>query len=536
MEIQNPRSYPEHKSGVSFFDDHEVELEEEDDDLKQLAGHSKQNGFATSYNSIDPAYGSSMSRGELLSIETMNQRIKAMDYAVRGKIVQQAEQHVEALKRGEARPFTEVIFANIGNPQAIGQPYLLYMRQVLALVTCPWILKQPELRKGFPEDVISRAEEILNNSHGVGAYSTSKGLPIVRQHVCRFLKQRDGYAADPEHVFLTNGASDGVKLVLTLLIRSEQDGVLIPVPQYPLYSATLTLIGGEQVGYHLEEGNGWALNISELESALNLSESKGIKVRALVVINPGNPTGQLLSESNMREVVSLCERENMVLMADEVYQVNVYSETKKFVSFKKIVSDMRSTVKLVSFHSTSKGVMGECGFRGGYMELVNFEESVIDQIYKYCSVSLCPNVSGQVLCSLMVHPPQPGDASYESHRKEYNDIFQTLKRKAQKLSKALSEFEGITCNEVEGAMYAFPTIHMPIKAIIEARKRDMTPDTMYCLDLLNETGVCVVPGIGFKQYPGTFHFRTTFLPPEEQMDSLLDKLRSFHTKFMDKYS
>lgn len=175
----------------------------------------------------------------------------------------------------------------------------------------------------------------------------------------------------------------------------------IPIPQYPLYTATLAALSCTPVPYQLQESTGWGLNLEVLQTAIKNADPS-TRIKALVIINPGNPTGGCLPESQMREIVQLCYDEGLVLMADEVYQTNIYNpEEKPFVSFKKVLMSMedeavRNGVELVSFHSISKGVSGECGRRGGYFELVNMDKEVGEQIYKMASITLCPPVTGQV--------------------------------------------------------------------------------------------------------------------------------------------
>ena len=129
---------------------------------------------------------------------------------------------------------------------------------------------------------------------------------------------RSGFPADPNDIFLTDGASPAVHMMMQLLIGSENDGILCPIPQYPLYSASITLHGGTHISYYLDEETGWALEISELENQLKTARSRGVNVKALVVINPGNPTGRVLAEANQREIVEFCRKEGLVLLADEV--------------------------------------------------------------------------------------------------------------------------------------------------------------------------------------------------------------------------
>jgi len=280
------------------------------------------------------------------------------------------------------------------------------------------------------------------------------------------------------------------------------------------------------------------MEVSELERAYDDSVSKGVKPRALVIINPGNPTGQVLDRKNMEKAIDFCHRKNVILLADEVYQENVYTKDKPFVSFKKVLCEMGekyASLELASFHSVSKGIVGECGKRGGYMELVNFAPEVKSEVYKLASVGLCPNVVGQLMVGLMVRPPKEGEESYALYKKERDAVYESLRRRANLLNEALNKLEGVSCNPPEGAMYAFPRIRLPPKAVEAARQKGAMPDAFYCVALLDATGICVVPGSGFGQKDGTWHFRTTFLPLEDKIQSVCDLMAKFHQEFMNKY-
>lgn len=291
----------------------------------------------------------------------------------------------------------------------------------------------------------------------------------------------------------------------------------------------------------------------------------GISTRALVIINPGNPTGQCLSVENMKEILEFCATHNVVLLADEVYQENVYDKVNKpFHSFKKVLRQMPTEishkVELFSFHSVSKGFFGECGRRGGYVECTNIDPAVKQQLYKLASISLCPNLDGQVAVDVMVNPPQEGEPSYDlyesvffffssfpfcfsflltlfspRYKHERDNIYESLKRRALLFTKALNELEGVKCNAAEGAMYLFPRVTLSKKAVEAAAAAGKVPDTFYCINLLKETGIVVVPGSGFGQKEGTFHFRTTFLPPEDQVSSVSERLSRFHRKWVETY-
>ncbi|KAH9713885.1 Alanine aminotransferase 2 [Citrus sinensis] len=424
-----------------------------------------QSRFLSSTSVIDSPSSSSMAptSSPAITVDSLNPKVLKCEYAVRGEIVSIAQ----------------ILYCNIGNPQSLGQQPITFFREVLALCDHPSILDRSETQGLFSADSIERAWQILDQIPGraTGAYSHSQGIKGLRDTIAAGIEARDGFPADPNDIFLTDGASPAVHMMMQLLIRSENDGILCPIPQYPLYSASIALHGGTLVPYYLDEATGWGLETSEVKKQLEAAKAKGITVRALVVINPGNPTGQVLAEENQRAIVEFCKKEGLVLLADEVYQENVYVPEKKFHSFKKVSRSMgygEKDISLVSFQSVSKGYYGECGKRGGYMEVTGFSAEVREQIYKVASVNLCSNISGQILASLVMSPP-----------KTLEDAFNSL--------------EGITCNKAEGAMYLFPRIQLPEKAIKAAEAEKTVPDAFYCRRLLNATGIVLVPGSGFGQ-------------------------------------
>lgn len=145
---------------------------------------------------------------------------------------------------------------------------------------------------------------------------------------------------------------------------------------------------------------------------------------------------------------------------------------------------------------------------------------------------LCAPVIGQCIVEMMVNPPKPGDPSYAQYKEEYDNIYHGLHERAKALHAAFEQMEGVECQSPQGAMYLFPTIKLPQKAVEAAKKAGKNPDDFYCLELLDATGICVVPGSGFGQKDGTLHFRTTFLAPGKDWVS---RITEFHKKFMDKY-
>lgn len=470
----------------------------------------------------------------MINLKDVNPNLIEAQYAVRGKIVIRAQELEEQGKK--------IIYCNIGNPQALKQKPITFVRQVLSLLEYPELISNKDSEKIFPKDVIERAKLILEkNPTGTGAYTQSTGVPFIREAIAKFISDRDGIPADKDKIMLTDGASKGVQAALTLVLKNPQDGIMIPIPQYPLYSATIALYGAKQIGYFLDENASWQLNESELIKSYTKAKESGVNPVAIAVINPGNPTGAVLSKENIEMIIRFAKNHNLTLLADEVYQENVYLKGLEFNSFAKVLHQMNEKdVTLFSFHSVSKGFLGECGHRGGYFEVRNIPEDVYAQLVKLQSIGLCSNVDGQIVTYLMVAPPKEGDASYDLYIKEKDGILKELKEKAEILGKGLNEIEDMSCDIPQGAMYAFVKFDLPHSAGVDVSKMseqervayDAKRDAEYCLALLEETGICVVPGSGFGQLPGTMHFRTTFLPPREDILTLVENMKNFHLEYI----
>lgn len=474
-----------------------------------------------------------------LTASDLNPLVLAAKYAVRGRIPAKAEElKAQLAKDPSSLPFKKVINANIGNPQQLDQHPLTFYRRIIAILEDPELIATAESRKQFPSDVVSRAQELLKAVGSVGAYSNSQGVAFIRQAVANYITKRDGYKSDPDDIFLTAGASTAVSYLIQLLSLGPKTGFLIPIPQYPLYTAAIALNGTVPLPYYLNEDDDWSINSEELSKVIEDAIAKGIKPRCLVVINPGNPTGAILKHDAIAKLLKVAAQYGIFVIADEVYQENVYRG--EFVSIKKVLRDLQKddktgyydNVQLASLHSTSKGLTGECGQRGGYMELVGLDPSVKAQLTKLASISLCGPVTGQSLVSLMVNHPEPGDESYELDHKQRQQVFNDLATRAGKLHDSFNDMEGVSCRNPMGAMYCFPRFNLPEKALQAAKKAGVTPDVFYCEQLLLNTGICTVPGSGFGQKEGTIHLRTTFLAPGTDW---IDQWKVFHAKFMDKY-
>jgi aspartate/methionine/tyrosine aminotransferase len=265
-----------------------------------------------------------------LTEDTMSQNVRKMEYAVRGQVVIAADaiQH-ELEVDPKSHKYTKVLYTNVGNPHQVGQESLIWPREVMALCNLPPQkgIDHPEIQKIFPADVVERAREIIHvglHDQGTGAYSHSQGHFAFREDIAKFIEKRDGgVASNPDHIFMCNGASSGIEMVLDVMLNGPDAGIMIPIPQYPIYSAAIACHGAHQIGYFLEEEKGWSIDMDHLEEQLQQAKDKGVNVVGFVLINPGNPTGQVLTREALHDVVTFCAKHKLVLLSDEVYQDNV---------------------------------------------------------------------------------------------------------------------------------------------------------------------------------------------------------------------
>lgn len=269
----------------------------------------------------------------------------------------------------------------------------------MGLITDPGLIEV--VRGSYQTDVIERAEKLLSHIPGnIGAYSDSAGIPHIRKSVAKFIDDRDQVQGleepvDPANIYLTGGASGAVMMLLNTIIKNSTDGVMVPIPQYPLYSAAISLYGGQQVDYMMKsENERWIVDVESMKESIIKAKVQGTNVRCLVIINPGNPAGNVLSYQNGLDILKVAEQEDILVIADEVYQANIYTEDKDFVSLRKIAIENKLNNRIVSLHSASKGYTGECGLRGGYMHMRNLPQTLADEIVKLASIGLCSSTIG----------------------------------------------------------------------------------------------------------------------------------------------
>ena len=272
------------------------------------------------------------------SLINFNPYVLNVEYAVRGLIPTRALDIAQDLKGQHKWPFNELTYLNLGNPQNLGQKPLTFSRQLLSLCSYPDLIDHPEVTTIFPKDVVNRAKTFLSSIPSFGGYTDSLGIETIRKEVATFITNRDQFEADYSNIFLSDGASKIIFTVISCIAKTENNlpsGILIPIPQYPLYSACLSYFGIVPIPYYLDEDDDWGFNLEELLHALDLNKGKSVP-RAMVVINPGNPTGQCLQFQLQVRILQFCYEQRLLLLADEVYQDNIYDFSFEWYSFRRV--------------------------------------------------------------------------------------------------------------------------------------------------------------------------------------------------------
>lgn len=451
-----------------------------------------------------------------------------------------AAQIREELKQGVKKPFRELIDLTWGDPQRIGLKPLTFVRQLLAACLYPQLRKNDRL----PADVKQKADGLLSQCWGgsLGSYTDLPGIPLVAAQISEFIAKRDGVTPpNIENIFISPGSQWALQNILSLLIHGHggiKTGVLTPRPCHVTSIMSVASLGGVPVPYYLSEEHSWELQIEELNRVLESAKQK-YNLVALYVINPGNPSGHVQRRKSIQDVIRFAFEKRLFLLADEVYQDCVYPDDIEFLSYRRVLAEMgppySDTVELASFHSVSKGIMGECGLRCGYVELVNMDKAVLKHTEIIFSKDNAPT-AGQIALSAMVNLPEPGDPAYPLFEMETQKIRSSIKANARQVHEVMNSLPGVTCQTVEGGAFAFPRIFLPAKAIQKAQELDMEPDAFYCLRLLEETGAMITPGCEYGQKKGSHHIRFCIMAPSDIIDNFLKLFVPFHTQLMKEFS
>lgn len=468
-----------------------------------------------------------------LTLDNMNQHIRNMDFHAAPILYRAAEIETE-LRKGSQKPYPYLIEAATGT--LLHHRPLTFYRQVLAAMIDTNLLNDPKI----PDDVKQRVMSLQGILDGgsVGSYAMPGGIDAVKKSVAAFLTERDGIPSNYEDVFITTGSSEAIKRIMQLFVNNingKPSGVMLPMPAYPLFQAACQEFGLVHFYYNLNEERNWEVNLVDLRRTVVKAREK-CNPRVLVVINPGNPTGHVLTRKNMENICQFAYDEKLFLLADEVYQNNVYDS--EFISFKKVFMERGEPYnrrELASAMSLSYGYACEPGARGGFVEVINLWPNVKSKFQTLLGTYLGCSTQAQILVDLMVNPPKQGETSYRRWEKETREMIETLRIRARNIREMFGSVKGITCNKISGAVYAFPKIDIPEKAYEEANKRKLLPDVFYALELLEEAGILVLPGSQFGQKLGTWHVRVAFTNTQAKFTEMIDRWKVFQNKFNEKY-
>jgi alanine-synthesizing transaminase len=351
-----------------------------------------------------------------------------------------------------------------------------------------------------PPDHLVKAtyDAMMKNLNG---YAPSSG---IKEAITSIEKEADRKGIKNVHdVFVTTGASEAIDICLTALVN-DGENVLTPTPGYPLYTAIASKLSMMENPYYLNEENGWLPDIDDIKSKINK------KTKAIILINPNNPTGSLYTTENLQAIIDLALEHNLVIFADEIYDKLLF-DGKTHVS----IASMNKDISCVTFSGLSKNYMVP-GFRIGWGIVSGREEILsdyIEAINKILRARLCAN-----------HPEQYGiKISLEGDQSHLIEANKKLTSRRDMTVEMLNSIPGISCVKPAGAFYAFPQLH------------GIKSDAHFVSELIRETGVVVVPGSGFGQLPGTNHFRVVFLPNEKILEKAYKSIGNFLQKYLQKY-
>ena len=346
------------------------------------------------------------------------------------------------------------------------------------------------------KDALSKAIEQDDNY-----YSPSEGSADLREAIVRKEKKVNNVDISADNVLITEGISEGIQMILGALVE-KGDEILFPGPTYPPYISYTRFFDGTPVAYETIEEEGWQPNLDDLRS--KISE----KTRAIVIINPNNPTGAVYDRKMIQEMLDIAGEHDLLVLSDEIYDQLTYE--KEFVSTAYLSKD----VPVVGLNGFSK-VYQMTGWRLGYMYFKG-EGKQLDElkqaVEKECRIRICANTPVQIAGAAALNGPQDC----------VKDIVDRLKQRRDFAWKRLNEIEGISTTKPEGAFYIFPKIH-------EVGTRWKT-DMEFVVELLKETGVLIVNGSGFDPVYGKGHARAVFLPPIEELDEAFNALEQFMKK------
>jgi alanine-synthesizing transaminase len=357
-----------------------------------------------------------------------------------------------------------------------------------------------------PEEI---QQDMIRNLPNSAGYSDSKGIFAARKAVMHYTQQQGIKGVTLDDVYLGNGASELIAMATNALLN-EGDELLLPSPDYPLWTASAALSGGTPVHYMCDESNGWMPDLDDIRRKITPA-TKGI-----VVINPNNPTGALYSDELLKAIVALAREHGLVIFADEVYDKVLYDGVKHTA-----IASLSEDVLTLTFNSLSKSYRS-CGYRAGWMVVSGDKKAASDYIEGLTMLSnmrLCANVPGQWAI-------QTALGGYQS----INELIQPggrLRRQRDLAYELITAIPGVTCAKPQAALYMFPRLDPKIYPIQD--------DRQFFLELLQETRVMLVQGTGFN-WPQPDHFRIVFLPHEDDLREAIGRIARFLDHYRKRHS
>lgn len=356
-----------------------------------------------------------------------------------------------------------------------------------------------------PEEI---QQDMIRNLPNAAAYSDSKGIFAARKAVMHYTQQQGVTGVTLDDIYLGNGASELIVMATNGLLN-DADELLIPAPDYPLWTAAVSLSGGTPVHYNCVEENGWMPDLEDIRSKIN-KHTKGI-----VVINPNNPTGALYSDELLKGIIQIAREHGLIIFADEVYDKVLYDGVKHTA-----IASLSNDVLTLTFNSLSKSYRS-CGYRAGWMVVSGDKKAAKDYIEglnMLSSMRLCANVPGQWAI-------QTALGGYQT----INDLIKEggrLRRQRDIAYDLITAIPGVSCVKPKAALYMFPKLDPAVYPIEDDQK--------FIFELLNETKVLLVQGSGFN-WKNPDHFRIVFLPHEDDLREAIGRIAKFLQNYRAKH-
>ena len=352
-----------------------------------------------------------------------------------------------------------------------------------------------------PEEI---QQDMIRNLPNSAGYSDSKGIFAARKAVMHETQKQGVSSVTLDDIYLGNGASELITMATNALLDNG-DELLLPMPDYPLWTAATSLSGGTPVHYLCDEADGWMPNLADIRAKITP------RTKAIVVINPNNPTGVLYSDELLMGIVSIAREHGLVILADEVYDKVLYDDVKHTA-----IASLSTDVLTLTFNSLSKSYRS-CGYRAGWLVVSGDKRAAgdyIEGLNMLSNMKLCSNVPGQWAIQTALGGYQSiNDLTCEGGR---------LRRQRDLAYELITAIPGVTCVKPVAALYMFPKLDPVMYPIKD--------DRQFFLELLKETRVMLVQGTGFN-WPTPDHFRIVFLPHEDDLREAIGRI----AKFLESY-